>query len=375
MAEIVSAIRSYRAKGTVINMYLQDEIYRNDLKAALNSSVGINKVYHKRILITGATGLIGSFAADMLLYANRTENAEIEIYLLARDEKRLRERFASSVHESCLHFIIQDIVNPLELTVPVDYIIHAAGDGFPAAFREHPVETMTPALFGTYQLLQYARKNALQKFIYISSGEIYGRSVGTEHVFTEKESGYLDSMSVRACYPMAKRCAETLCVSFGEQYHIPIVVVRPSHIYGVCTSIHDNRATVQFLNAAAAGGDIIMHSDGRQMRSYTYVADCVSGIFTAMLNGINGEAYNIANSASRVTIAEFAGILADKAGVGCKVKVPDKNERREHTPIEYAVLDASKLEQLGWRGKYSIDEGIRNMLIIKKHTEFCEVSI
>lgn len=362
-------------KGTVINMYLQDEIYRNDLKTALNSIVDISKVYHKSVLITGATGLIGSFAADMLLYANRTENAGIKIYLLARDEKRLRERFASSVKESCLHFIIQDIVNPLELTVPVDYMIHAAGDGFPAAFREHPVETMTPALFGTYQLLQYARKYAPQKFIYISSGEIYGKSVGTEHVFAEKESGYLDSMSVRACYPMAKRCAETLCVSFGEQYHIPVVVVRPSHIYGVCTSIHDNRATVQFLNAAAAGEDIIMHSDGRQMRSYTYVADCVSGIFTAMLNGTSGEAYNIANTASRVTIAEFAGILADEAGVDCIVKAPDEKERREHTPIEYAVLDASKLEQLGWRGKYSIDEGISNMLTIKKHIGFCEVSI
>jgi len=356
-------------------MYLQDEIYRNDLKTALNGIVNSNRIYHKSILITGATGLIGSFAADLLLYANRIENAGVEIFLLARDEGRLRERFTSSVNESRLHFIIQDIVNPLEPIPPVDYIIHAAGDGFPSAFREHPVETMTPALLGTYQLLQYARENALQKFIYISSGEVYGKAVGTEHAFTEKESGYLDSMNVRSCYPMAKRCAETLCVSFGEQYHIPVVIVRPSHVYGACTSTHDNRATVQFLKEAAAGNDIIMYSDGRQMRSYTYVADCVSGIFTAMLNGANGEAYNIANAVSRVTIAEFAGILADKAGKNCIVKAPDENERREHTPVGYAVLDASKLEQLGWRGKYDIDQGIENMLAIKKHTGLCEVSI
>ena len=356
-------------------MYFHDEIYRNDFETALNNIVDVNKIYHKSILITGATGLIGSFAADMLLYANRMENAGIEIYLLARDEKRLKERFASSVHENYLHFIVQDIVDPLQLITPVDYIIHAAGDGFPAAFREHPVETMTPALFGTYQLLQYARKNLVQKFLYISSGEIYGKSVDTEHAFTEKESGYLDSMNVRACYPMAKRCAETLCVSFGEQYHVPVIVVRPSHVYGACTSIRDNRATVQFLNQAAAGKDIVMHSDGRQMRSYTYVADCVSGIFTAMLNGTNGEAYNIANTASRVTIAEFAGILAQKAKVDCIVRTPDEKERREHTPIEYAVLDASKLEQLGWSGKYDMNKGIENMLTIKKHVEFCEVSI
>lgn len=351
-----------------IIMYLHDEIYIDDLRTALNSVVGINNIYNKSILITGATGLIGSFAADMLLYANREKNAQIEIYLLARDEKRLKERFASSLNESRLHFIIQDVTNPLEVNVSFDYIIHAAGDGYPAAFREHPVETMTPALFGTYQLLQYAAKSALQKFLYVSSGEIYGQISDSEHAFTEIECGYLDSMNVRSCYPMAKRCAETLCVSFGEQYHIPIVVARPSHVYGACTSVHDNRATVQFLNEAVDGRDIVLHSAGRQMRSYTYVADCVSGIFSVLLSGTDGEAYNIANSASRVTVAEFAHILAKKAGVDCVTKTPDENEKREHTPIEYAVLDSTKLEQLGWKGKYNIDNGITNMLKVGKES-------
>ena len=354
-------------------MYLQNEPYRNDLINALNGTVNIQRLYHKSILITGATGLIGSFAADMLLYANRTENAEIEIYLLARDERRLRERFASSLDEKRLHFVVQDVVEPLELNAEVDYIIHAAGDGFPAAFREHPVETMTPALLGTYQLLQYAlhtaKKNMLKKFLYVSSGEVYGNALGVEHAFIEKECGYLDSMSVRSCYPMAKRCAETLCVSFGEQYHVPITVVRPSHIYGACASTHDNRATVQFLNDAVAGENIILHSVGKQMRSYTYVADCVSGIFTVLLNGTDGEAYNIANAASRVTIAEFADILSRKAGVDYIVKNPDENEKKEHTPIEYAVLDSSKLEQLGWHGQYDICEGIEKMLDIRKMHE------
>ncbi len=350
-------------------MYLQSETYRADLMKALHGTVNARKLYHKSILITGATGLIGSFAADMLLYQNRTENTEIEIYLLARDEKRLRERFASSLNEKRLHFVIQDVVNPLELNEAVDYIIHAAGDGFPAAFREHPVETMMPALTGTYQLLQYAlhnvKKNALQTFLYVSSGEVYGKSSNMKHAFRENECGYWDSMSVRSCYPMAKRCAETLCVSFGAQYHVPVVVVRPSHAYGACTSIHDNRASVQFLNDASAGKNIILHSEGKQTRSYTYVADCVSGIFTAMLNGTSGEAYNIANAVSRVTIDEFAGILAKKAAVECVMKEPDRDEKQEQTPIEYAVLDSSKLEQLGWKAQYDIDTGIENMLNIR----------
>lgn len=347
-------------------MYVQNEIYQDDLRNALNSTVNVKELYRKRILITGATGLIGSFAADMLLYANKTENAGIEIYLLARDEKRLRERFVSNLDENRLHLIVQDVVELLRLDTEVDYIIHAAGDGFPAAFREHPVETMTPALFGTYQLLQYARGSALQKFLYISSGEVYGKSLSADHAFTEQECGYLDSMRARSCYPMAKRCAETLCVSFKEQYHTPVVIARPSHTYGACTSIHDNRATVQFLNNAVAGKDIILHSVGKQMRSYTYVADCVSGILTVLINGSNGEAYNIANADSRMTIAEFAHILSEKAGIGYIIKEPDVDEKKEHTPIEYAVLDSTKLEQLGWQGQYDADRGIWNMLNIKR---------
>lgn len=354
-------------------MYRNCEAYRNDLENAFQGTVNFTKLYHKSILVTGATGLIGSFLADLLLYANRTEHAKTEIFLLARDEKRIQERFVSYLGEKTLHCILQNVEKPLELPVPVDYIVHAAGDGFPSAFREHPVETMTPALCGTFQLLQYAKENSVEKFLYVSSGEVYGGISGQWHAFTEQESGALDSMDVRSCYPMAKRCAETLCASFGMQYHVPVAVVRPSHTYGACTSAHDNRATAQFLAHAAAGENIILHSAGEQMRSYTYVADCVSAILTVLLNGENGKAYNIANPASRITIAGFAGLLAREAGVDCIRKEPDENEKKEHTPIRHAVLDSSRLERLGWSGRYDLNQGIARMLEIRKAAPITKV--
>lgn len=349
-------------------MYLRSKTYINDLIYAFKTTVNIQKLYHKSILITGSTGLIGSFAADLMLYLNRVESAGIEIYLLARDENRIKERFASCLKEADLHFIIQDITKPLRLSVQIDYIVHAAGDGFPAAFREHPVETMTPALFGTYELLQYAKLHKIQRFLYVSSGEAYGQTTGSRHAFKEEEYGYLDSMAVRSCYPMAKRCAETLCVSFGKEYDIPIVVARPSHTYGACTSANDNRATVQFLKQAVKGERIILYSNGMSVRSYTYVADCVSGLFTILTSGVNGEAYNIANAESRISIAEFADILARQANTNWCFETPNKNQKIEQTPIEYAVLDSSKLEMLGWMGSYDINKGIKNMIDIKRET-------
>lgn len=342
-------------------MYLKSGRYREDLHAAMRATVHMERLYHKKILITGATGLIGSFLTDLLLYADKEKKADIEVFALARDKARLKQRFSSSLNHKHFHMLIQDVTEPLRYIEPVDYVIHAAGDGFPAAFREHPVETMMPALVGTYQLLQYAKAQKAEKFLFVSSGEIYGKTIGKTHAFLESECGFVDSMQVRSCYPMAKRCAETLCASFGKEYGVPIVVARLSHIYGACTSQKDNRATVQFLKNALAGEDIRLRSLGQQMRSYTYVADCVSGLLTVLINGAEGEAYNIANANSRATIAEFADTLAQRADVGCIVEEPDRNGVQELTPIEYAVLDAAKLESLGWRAGYTLRDGISNM--------------
>lgn len=345
-------------------MYIGNKTYRKDLETALHGIINYRELFHKSILVTGATGLIGSFLVDLLLYANQQENAGIEVYALARNKETLCTRFASVQKMPELHFLVQDVTEPLQLQECVDYIIHAAGDGFPSAFREHPVETMTPAVLGTYQLLLYAKEMRIKRFIYLSSGEVYGKEIGRVKAFTEAETGDIDSMDVRSCYPIAKRCAEALCVSFMEQYQVPTVIARLSHTYGANVSARDNRATVQFMKNAVAGQNIVLHSPGRQLRSYTYVADCVSGVLTVLLNGRAGEAYNVANAASRVTVAEFAGMVAEKSGRQCIFEQPTNSEKKELTPIEYAVLASEKLEGLGWTGQYDISGGISQMLEI-----------
>ncbi len=341
----------------------KSEQYRVDLERAWKCIENNNDLRGKKFLITGATGLIGSFLVDMLLHADYKEDAAIDVWALGREEKSLEARFKPHIDSGHIRFIEQDIVKPLETDIVFDFIIHLAGDGYPGAFKEHPVETMTPAFIGTFNLLDYSRKCKGCRFILASSGEVYG-TIRNKEAFDEKDCGYIDSMNSRSCYPIAKKAAETLCSSYVHEYDVVATVARLSHVYGPGSSSKDNRATVQFMNKGIKGEDIVLFSDGKQMRSYTYVADAVIGIMCILTCGVAGEAYNVANARSRLTIADFAHRVADECNVKCIFNI-DK-DYKEKTPISYAVLDSSKLEELGYEGIFTPAEGIKNSVLILK---------
>lgn len=343
-------------------MYLRNCIYKEDLKEVIGSVPNFAELYEKALLITGASGLIASFLIDLLCYANQEMNAHIKIYALVRDKEYAAKRYQSVMYSQDFHLLVQDVCMPISLDVSVDYIIHAAGDGYPEAFKSRPVETMLPAIVGTLQLLEYARANKNVRFLYVSSGEVYGTAAKEE--FVETDSGYVDSMKSRSCYPSAKRAAETLCVSYAEEYGVDTVVVRPSHIYGPNTSKKDNRASAQFFQNVARGENVVLKSDGKQMRSYTYVADCVSGLLTVLICGKAGEAYNISNSDAKVTVALFAELVAELGGVECIRHGSEKERNKSDIASSGRVLNDEKLRNLNWQGRYSVSRGIRHTLEI-----------
>lgn len=343
-------------------MYYNNDTYREDLANVIHSVNNYQQFYGKKFLVTGATGMLGAFVIDMLMYMNDTENANIDIWALGRDEDKLKKRFASNVPSERLHFVIQDVTRPITLTDKMDYILHFAGDGYPAAFFDHPVETMTPAFIGTYSLLQYASQIKDCRFLLASTGEVYGQ-IGDKEQIGEKDLGYIDLNSFRSCYPTAKMAAESLCVSFAHEYEVDAVIARFSHVYGGCMSEKDNRATAQFIRNAFEGQDIVLCSEGKQMRSYTYVADAIIGAMTILIGGETGQAYNVANKQSRITVGEFAKIVAE----ACNVKLRfDIAVKIGETPITFAVLDSSKIEQIGYVGRYSIKEGITRAIRVMK---------
>lgn len=200
----------------------------------------------------------------------------------------------------------------------------------------------------------------MKRFLFVSSGEVYGESDG--RIFTEDYSGYVDCMSPRSCYPSSKRAAETLCVSYMSEYGAGVVIARPCHTYGPDFSENDNRVYAQFIRNALRGEDIVMKSTGSQFRSWSYVVDCASAILYILLKGKNGEAYNIADEASNISIRELAEITASMVGRKVVMEVPDETERKGYNPVSKSVYSVEKLKTLGWQPVTSIKDGIRKTI-------------
>lgn len=345
-------------------MFYTNAIYRKDLKFVLDNCKQLYRLKGCNILITGASGMIGSFLVDVLMLCNELLDYKINVFALGRNKASLEKRFKTHCSNPYFHILQHDIILPLNYNYRFDYIIHAASNAYPQAFLTDPVGTIMGNVLGVYNLLEYSRQKKITRFLYISSGEIYGQGSNDIDGFDETYSGYVNNTEVRSCYPNGKRAAETLCISYTKQYNIDTVIARLCHIYGPTATLKDNRASSQFINNVINGKDIIMKSDGSQLRSYCYISDCASGILTILLNGELGNAYNIANKNSNVTIRQMAEMIASIAGKKIVFELPGDSEKMAYNPVTKSILNSKKLEDLGWHAKIDMKNGLMRTIEI-----------
>ena len=165
----------------------------------------------------------------------------------------------------------------------------------------------------------------------------------------EDYSGYVDCTKPRSCYPSSKRTSETLCASYAYEYGADIVIARPCHIYGPNFTENDNRVYAQFIRNILKGENIVMKSTGEQLRSWCYVVDCVSALLYILLKGESGEAYNIADPNSVITIKQLAEMLATIGKSKVIVDTPSGTEKHGYNPVSKSVFSVDKLQGLGWK--------------------------
>lgn len=340
-------------------------LYEEDLSYINNYELPWNKLEGKTILVTGGSGLIGSAFIDAMIYRNETKASGINIWVLARNEQTILERFGEYLKRDYFHYLCQDVSKQIRIDSPIDYILHGAGKGDPYSFAADPVGIMNANYLGMYHVMELAREKGTCKVVYISSGEIYGNQppeYRPEEGVRETDYAYVDILNPRSCYASAKRAAETLCAAHIRQFGADLSIARPCHIYGSTMLASDNRVVGEFLRKANKKEPIVLKSQGLQERSYCYVADAITALFLILLRGETGKAYNIADRYSVITIRDMAKLLADRNGTEVIFEQATDTEKKGYSDITRAVLDPSNLENLGWKARYHITEGLHRVL-------------
>lgn len=328
-------------------------LYNDDLRASL---AGLEDwLRGQRVLVTGATGTIGSFLVDALMLPGM----DVEVYAAGRSREGMARRFGGLLDDPRFHYVPFDSTQTARFDFDVDLIVYGAVSTHPLAYSTDPVGIMKANLVGTESALEYLREHSAAKLAFLSSGEVYGENPDLPDGFRETDHGWVDPMRPRACYPESKRAAETLCAAYVAQYGVDARVARLCHTYGPTFTPSNSRADAQFLRKALNGEDIVMKSDGSQVRSWCYVADAVNGVLWLLRHGEPGQAYNVASRAIH-SIREYAQTLCDIGGVSLRFDLPPDVEKAGYSKVTRAVLNPEKLESLGWRSHYDLRMGLEH---------------
>lgn len=314
-----------------------------------------------KVLVTGASGLIGSCLVDLLLLSNEY-GRHFDVYALGRSAEKIKKRFDAFVNSSHFHVIEQDIRKPIDNSITFDFILHGASNADPRNYALYPVETMLINIEGATNVLNYCKSHPDTKVLMMSTFEVYGNA--GKDVYNETDCGTLDINKLRSCYPESKRCVEVLTHSYIDEYHVKAVIGRLSSIYGPTMAKDDSKAHAQFIRNGLSGENIVLKSKGEQRRTYCYVIDAVIGLLCVLEKGTVGEAYNIANEKAIVSIADVAHTVAELSGTKVVMQLPDELEKKGYSAPQNCILANTKLKHLGWQGEYDIVKGIRETLTI-----------
>ncbi|MBR2893099.1 MAG: NAD-dependent epimerase/dehydratase family protein [Clostridia bacterium] len=335
-----------------------------DIEKIVSAKLSWHKLQGKTVLVTGATGFIGSFIIHSLMRKNETDSLGVKILALVRNADRARAAYGEYEKEGSLSFIEQDVCVPLPTDKRADYIIHCASNAAPKEYSLYPVETMKTNFYGTLNLLDYAKAVGAESFLYVSTIEVYGTTHGIDSI-DENTYGEIDAMKVRSCYPLSKKGCETLSISYADEYGVNVKIGRLSYIFGPGMKPGDSKIVAVFPKCIADGENIVMKSKGEQLRSYTYVTDAITGLLTVLLDGESGNAYNIASKLCITTIAGIAHTLVDsypEKGLKVIFDLPTDAEAKGFSLIENAVLSSEKLENLGWQPQTDLVTGLKNVV-------------
>lgn len=330
------------------------------------SELMTNKLKNTTILITGSSGMIGTYFAYTILRLNELYNTNIKLKLILRNINKLDNYIKEQAN---VEIIVQNIIEPIIISNNIDYIVHAASPASPKIMAKEPVETNLANTVGTANTLKLALEKKAKGYLFISSREIYGEPNDNQELFTEDGPlGQVDPLIPRNGYAEGKKAAENLCSGYKEEYNLNTKIVRLAHTYGPGMSIYDGRVQADFLKNVLENHDIVLKSDGSSIRTYTYISDAITAMFLVLLKS-KDLVYNIADEQSKTSIRQLAETLvaiSPNKNLKLVFDIP-KEINKGCAAFKNGILSSQKIrKELNWCPKYSIKDGFARTI---KHLE------
>ncbi len=311
------------------------------------------------ILLTGGHGFFGQYFTAFFTSLNRHGlNPRCRLIVLDNHITGDGTDRARPEREG-YRFIAHDVIRPLTVDEPVDYVVHAAGIASPFYYRKYPLETLEVATVGTKNLLRMGVSHPLKGFLFFSSSEIYGDPDAGHVPTSESYRGNVSCLGPRACYDESKRLGETLCLIFQQEFGVPTKIVRPFNGYGPGMRESDYRVLPNFASRIVGRKPLHIYGTGKQTRTFCYVTDAIVGFLAALLDGTPGQAYNIGNPIPEVSMLELAKTIERVLGRSLDIRLveypdsyPSDEPQRRCPDITKATL------QLGFRPSVTLEDGL-----------------
>ena len=347
------------------NPYLAEDLNK------IGASFGKLGLVGSTIMVTGATGLIGSIIVKAAAAYNESHPGKVNIMAFARNREKAELIFGDALKISEFHdnddnpirFVFADICTPIDDDISCDYIIHTANSTSSKQFVTEPVEVIESIYVGTRYVLEYAGRTNVKGVVYLSSMEVFG-IVDCERPVSENELGYLDINNIRSCYSEGKRMAECMCSCYAKEYNVPVRIARLAQTFGAGIFPWEGRVFAQFARSAIRNEDIVLHTTGESFGNYVYTADAVNAILLLLKEGNQGETYTVANEESTMQIRELADVIVESVGGTSSQIVFDIPKENEfgYAPDTKLRLSSHKIQALGWKPETGMREAILRML-------------
>ena len=347
----------------------KDLILQEDLEYIAADRERFSGLSGSTVLVTGATGLIGSLMVRTLLCCDRLHGMDIRVIALVRNPDKARAMFGPLTESGLLRLVQADVtdlpMSALEEWTTIDYILHGASVTASKTMISRPVETISASVDGTKNILEAARSKGCRGMVYLSSMEVYGTVSGEASACTtERDIGYLDPLRIRSNYPESKRLCENMCAAYAAEYGVPVRIARLAQTFGAGVLPGENRVFAQFARSAMEKRDIVLHTQGLSEGNYCYTRDAIAALLTLLTQGEPGQAYNVSNPDSHTTIRAMAEMVCERLADGeirVVYDIPEENV------FGYAAdtkmkLDIRRMQALGWQPRVGLPEAYERMI-------------